>query len=78
MVESKEGTAGARLQIKSVANTIKIKEANGKDATFERNLLKSWSKYEGYESAKEVLKGLNHQTARHGTSKSSRVSAKKV
>lgn len=51
--------SGARFAIESVANTIRIKEANGKDATFERNILKGWAEYEGYESAKETLKSLN-------------------
>ena len=50
---------GAVYQIKTVADNIKIKEAKGQDATFERGLLKSWSKYPGYKSAKEVLDNLN-------------------
>jgi len=40
-----------KLQIKGVRDVIKGKEARGEDASFERRLLKSWSKYEGWEEA---------------------------
>ena len=50
--------AGAIFEINAVANTIKLMEAQGKDTTFERNLLKSWSRYKGYELAKQVLANL--------------------
>jgi len=46
---------GAWFQINAVADTIKLKEAKGMNATFERDLLKAWSKYPGYEAAKEAL-----------------------
>jgi len=46
---------GAYFEIASVVNAIKLKEAKGQDASFERELLKSWSKYKGYESAKQAL-----------------------
>ena len=46
---------GASFEINAVADIIKIREAQGKDATFERDLLKHWSKHKGYESAKKVL-----------------------
>ncbi len=49
---------GAWFEIKSVADVIKGKESRGEDATFERDLLKSWSKYEGYEGAKQALADL--------------------
>ena len=45
-------------QIKAVADVIKSKEARGADASFERSLLKSWGKYEGWEGAKEALSSL--------------------
>ena len=46
---------GACCEIKSVADIIKGKEGRGEDASFERNLLRSWSKYKGYETAKQAL-----------------------
>jgi len=39
-------------QIKAVKDVIRMKEARGADASFERNLLKEWSKYPGWENAK--------------------------
>ena len=48
---------GPWYDILAVADVIKAKEARGADASFERGLLKSWSKYEGYEEAKEALAG---------------------
>jgi len=47
---------GPWLEIKRVKENIISKEKKGQDAMFERNLLKSWSKYEGWESAKQALK----------------------
>ena len=52
---SKAKRKGACCEIKSVADIIKGKEARGEDASFERNLLCSWSKYKGYETAKQAL-----------------------
>ena len=49
---------GAIYEINAVANTIKLMEAQGKDTSFERKLLKQWSKHKGYERAKEVLANL--------------------
>ena len=46
---------GAVYQIKTVADNIRLREALGKDASFEKNLLKSWSKVKGYEGAKQAL-----------------------
>ena len=46
---------GVWFEIKSVADIIKSKELKGQDANFERNLLKSWSRHEGYEGAKQAL-----------------------
>jgi len=46
---------GVAYDIKCVADAIKAKEAVGQDASFERGLLRSWSKHEGYEGAKEAL-----------------------
>jgi hypothetical protein len=48
---------GNGFQIKSVVDTIKLKEAVGKDTSFERSLLKAWSKRPGYSSAKAALEG---------------------
>ena len=44
-----------QLQIEHVVKVIKSKEAKGQKATFERNLLKEWVRYEGYEGAKQAL-----------------------
>jgi len=49
---------GAWYEIQCTVETIRDKEAKGLDASYERNLLKSWSKYEGYEEAKEALASL--------------------
>jgi len=51
---------GPWYDIQSVADVIKSKEARGADASFERGLLKSWQKYEGYEGAKEALAGCSN------------------
>ena len=53
--KTKTKERGIRLNIKSIANIIKLKESKGKDATFERDLLKAWSGYEGYEGARQAL-----------------------
>lgn len=55
VTKAKGRQSGVWYQIKSVVEAIKIKEAKGKDTTFERNLLKEWSKVEGYEVAKDCL-----------------------
>jgi len=49
---------GGYYEIKCISDVIKAKEAKGQDATFERDLLKSWKNYKGYESAKEALSKL--------------------
>lgn len=49
---------GAWFEIKCIADIVRSKESKGKDASFERDLLKSWSKYRGYEDAKGVLTSL--------------------
>ena len=46
---------GAYFEIKCIKDIIISKESKGEDATFERKLLKSWSKYKGYEKAKDAL-----------------------
>lgn len=46
---------GTWYEIKCVKEVIIAKELKGKDASFERGLLKSWAKYPGYEKAKEAL-----------------------
>lgn len=42
---------GNWFQIKCVKETILAKEKDGEDASFERNLLKSWALYPGWEDA---------------------------
>ena len=42
---------GNFYQIKCIKDVVRNKEARGEDASFERNLLKHWSKYKGWESA---------------------------
>ena len=51
----KEEGKKIKFQIQVIVDIIKSKESKGQDASFERDLLKSWSKYEGYESAKQAL-----------------------
>ena len=46
---------GPWYEIQSVKEVIIAKEVKGEDASFERDLLKSWAKYESYKSAKEAL-----------------------
>ena len=46
---------GAWYEIKCVQDIIRDKEANGEDASFERELLKSWKKHLGYKKATEGL-----------------------
>ena len=43
---------------------IKLKEADGEDASFERKLLKDWQRYEGYESAGNALRTIGKSTRR--------------
>ena len=47
---------GPWYEIKCVRETITLKEAKGQDATFERGLLKSWSKYPGWEDAASAIR----------------------
>ena len=46
---------GIWYDIKTVADVIKSKEAKGKDASFERGLLKAWAKYPDYKDATSAL-----------------------
>lgn len=62
---------GPWYEIKAAADVIRKKEARGADATFERSLLKAWSKEKGYESAGEALKQLRKNEPSTQTSKSS-------
>ena len=55
---------GAAFEIKCVADTIRTKEINGMDATFERELLKAWVKHPGYQSAKAALASLSTRQGR--------------
>ena len=54
----KELRSKNEYQINTVADVIKSKEARGADTSFERSLLKSWCKYEGWEGAEEALSSL--------------------
>ena len=53
---------GPWFEIQCVLDNILSKESRGEDASFERSLLRSWSKYPGYEKAKEGLP-VKHRTA---------------
>ena len=68
----KDNEQGIRFEIKCVKDNILSKEAKGQDASFERGLLKSWSKYPGYEGAKAALESCGTPLARRGKSKSVR------
>ena len=46
---------GNSYQVKCVSDVIKGKEKRGEDASFERGLLESWSKYEGWEDSQKHL-----------------------
>ena len=50
---------GIAYEVKAIADCIKGKEAKGQDATFERELLKAWSKYPEYKAAGRVLEQLD-------------------
>lgn len=45
-----------KKQITTVRDVIISKEKRGADASFERELLRAWSKHEGFEYAKQALK----------------------
>lgn len=47
---------GPWYEIKVTRDVIISKERRGEDASFERALLRFWSKYKGFEGAKEALK----------------------
>ena len=46
---------GAWYEIECVKQDIIAKEADGEDASFERSLLRAWSKYPGWEDASVAL-----------------------
>jgi len=46
---------GPWFEIKCVRDVIINKAARGENATFERDLLKSWAEYPGWEMAREFL-----------------------
>ena len=50
---------GAWYEIRCFADNIRSKESRGGDASFERECLKSWANYEGYEGAREALADLS-------------------
>lgn len=43
---------GIWFQIQCVKDIVERKEANGEDASFERELLEAWSKHKGWEDAR--------------------------
>jgi hypothetical protein len=51
-------------EIRCVKNDIISKESRGEDATFERELLKSWAKYPGYQAAGDALRSLGKSKSR--------------
>ena len=64
---------GAAYEIKCLADTILSKEARGEDASWERGLLCSWAKYEGYEDAINALNHLPSHILRAGVNTRARV-----
>ena len=56
---------GNWYQIKCVREVIAHKEVRGEDARFERELLKSWAKYHGWEDAEMVLSVAESSTPEH-------------
>ena len=50
---------GPWYDIKTVKDVVISKESRGEDASFERDLLKSWSHYPGWEEAKKALAALS-------------------
>ena len=46
---------GPWYEIKCTQDVVRNKEARGEDASFERKLLKSWSKYPGWEDAGNAI-----------------------
>lgn len=55
---------GAWFEIKCIKDVILSREARGEEAFFERDLLKSWSKYKGYETAQDALDSLGKSKIR--------------
>uniref|UniRef100_A0A6M3KFM6 Uncharacterized protein n=1 Tax=viral metagenome TaxID=1070528 RepID=A0A6M3KFM6_9ZZZZ len=55
---------GPWYEIQSVKEVIIAKEVKGKDASFERDLLKSWAKYESFKGAKEALASCGNASPR--------------
>ena len=49
---------GPWYEIASIRDVIISKELKEQNVSFERSLLKSWSKYKGYEGAKEALESI--------------------
>ena len=46
---------GIWYQIKCTKDVVRNKEARGEDASFEKNLLKSWGEHPGWEDARKCL-----------------------
>jgi hypothetical protein len=55
---------GPWYEIQCVKNDIINKESRGENATFERELLKNWAKYPGWESARDALFSLTKSKSR--------------
>ena len=56
---------GIKFEVRCIGDVIRSKEAKGQGASFEINLLRSRSKYEGYEVAKETLELLGDEMDTH-------------
>ena len=52
------------LEIETIRKIIVEREKRGEEAYFERSLLKSWSKYPGYETARDALRTLGKSKSR--------------
>lgn len=53
-----------KYEVNEIGRIIKLKEKNRHDATFERDLLKSWSTYSGWEYAGKILQSMPLATGR--------------
>lgn len=58
--------SGIWYEIKCVKETIIAKEKTGEDASFEKGLLRAWSKHSGWESATQALSDTRKQSKSRG------------
>lgn len=53
---TQETLTQVKIQVDTVKNIVILKERKGKNASFERSLLKAWSTVPGFECAADALK----------------------